>query len=65
MGYIPCYIVHVLGVNNGLNMVNVSDNEEEGGICEGYNGIYGEEYNESESARGEAMADKEIELDGK
>ena len=52
MGYIPCYIVRVLGVNNGLNMENVSENEEEGGICEGYNGIYGEEYNELESARG-------------
>ena len=65
MGGIPSYIVCVVGVNDGLNMENVRENEEEGGIYEGYNGMYGEEYNELEIARGEAMVENEIEIDGK
>ena len=46
MGVIPRYIVRVVELNNRLYMSNVLENEEEGGIYEGYNGIYGEEYNE-------------------
>ena len=45
MGFTPRYIVRVVGVNDGPNIDNVRENEEEGGIYEGYNGTYGEKYN--------------------
>ena len=45
------YLLCAVGKKDGINMEDIRKDEEEGGIYEGDNGMYGEECNELESAR--------------
>ena len=54
MGDITRYILRAVGNKYDLNM----EDEEEGGIYEGDSDIYGEECNDLEFARDEAMGEK-------
>ena len=59
MGVIIMYIFFALVKKYGLNMEDVREYEEEGGIYEGYGDMYGEECNELVIASQESMVEKE------
>ena len=63
MGDIPRYLLHAVGKKENIKMEDEREDEEEGIIYYGDSDIYAEECNKLESAREEAMIEKEIALE--